>query len=432
MANSGTCVFVWRNQQTAGSANSSIIMLSFGVAVTAAPGVPTLQSLSELARTRGTHGGVAAANRRTTQADTCAALLADVELLRIELNDLQAQLRAAAQSDMTTPTLATSLAASQAAATTVGVRGCMVNGSNSRSNRSIDALAGMAAELGVDGEEQEEAAALWRNRFLRSLLCDGSGIATSSGRRGPAPPGALQTLPQPAKQLQQPGRGGLAVAAGNARSCMRRPVGMWLPDAVWAHVPIPAGGEASAVAAGAGTAAPESQANSLGDRAATSATPWHVLLPSPPPMVTKLATAGVVQCMMAPPALLCSSVQDAVAHSRAQLQLQATAFQLLLEGSLAAPLLPRQRPPSPPGGAQMIVDSRRHQQLHHLHDPYAAEAAALAWERWLAQCRLAHLLLFKGAWNRLCSITEIELEGEPGDEIGEQPPLQSPQPPPQQ
>ena len=40
----------------------------------------------------------------------------------------------------------------------------------------------------------------------------------------------------------------------------------------------------------------------------------------------------------------------------------------------------------------------------------AAQAAALAWERWLAQCRLAHLLLFKGAWNRLCSVVELEEE----------------------
>ncbi|GLI70001.1 hypothetical protein VaNZ11_014735 [Volvox africanus] len=387
-----------------------------------------IQSLSELARTRGTHGGVAGANRRTTQADTCVALLADLELLRIELGDLQAQLRAAVQPDVTTPTLATSRPPPRGAAATVGLSGCVVNGSSS-SSRGIDALAGIAAELEIDDEELEEAAALRRNRFLRSLLCDisGSESASSRGRRGPAAPGFLQKLSQPAKQLQQPARDGLAVAAGEQKFCMRRPVGLWLPDAVWAHVPIPAGGEASAAtagAAGAGYTAPDLQANSLGNSTAIPETPWHVLLPSPPPMVANLAPAGTVHCMMAPPALLCSSVQDAVAHGRAQLQLQATAFQLLLEGSLAAPLLPRQRPPPPPVRVQMTADSRWQQQLHHHSHHRYNEAAALAWERWLAQCRLAHLLLLKGARNRFCSIAELELEGETGDEIGEQPPPQ--------
>ncbi|GIL43945.1 hypothetical protein Vafri_1529 [Volvox africanus] len=395
-----------------------------------------IQSLSELARTRGTHGGVAAANRRTTQADTCAALLADLELLRIELGDLQAQLRAAVQPDVTTPTPVTSQARPQGATATVGLSGCVVNGS-SRSSRSIDALAGIAAELEIDGEELEEAAALWRNRFLRSLLCDnsGSGSTSSKGRRGPAVPGFLQKSSQPAKQLQQPARDGLAVATGDQKFCMRRPVGLWLPDAVWAHVPIPAGGEASAAtagAAGAGSTAPELQANSLGNSTAIPETPWHVLLPSPPPMIAKLAPDGTVRCMMAPPALLCSSAQDAVAHGRAQLQLQATAFQLLLEGSLAAPLLPRQQPPPPSVRVQMTADSRWQQQLHHHSHRRYNEAAALTWERWLAQCRLAHLLLLKGARNRLCSIAELELDGEPGNEIGEQPQLPSPVPPPQQ
>ncbi len=93
----------------------------------------------------------------------------------------------------------------------------------------------------------------------------------------------------------------------------------------------------------------------------------------------------------APPPLLCGSAQEAVAHTRAQLQLQAAVFQLALEGSFAAPLLPAREPQQAANGDGEV-----------------------AWERWLAQCRLAHLLLTKGAWNRLVSVAEVQVEEQEG------------------
>ncbi|GFR39862.1 hypothetical protein Agub_g361, partial [Astrephomene gubernaculifera] len=196
-------------------------------------------------------------------------------------------------------------------------------------------------------------------------------------------------------------------SAGTPNASMPRPLGTWLPDAMW-----------SAATAGAPPAS------------GSTAPPWHVLLPQPPPHPTAApscqphATAGPSAAAaagaprataLAPPALLCCSAQEAVAHGRAQLQLQATLFQLLLEGMWAAPLLPRHRPQLPPPPPQQPP---RHRQGAALTGARGGSSGAggrqgaeeVVWERWLAQCRLAHLLLFKGAWNRLCSVVELQEE----------------------
>ncbi|EFJ43492.1 hypothetical protein VOLCADRAFT_96372 [Volvox carteri f. nagariensis] len=334
-----------------------------------------IQSLSELARSRGTPGGgVAAASRRTAQADTCAALLADVELLRLELDDLQAQLRVIALTGKEAPTPASSTPSAPSpppqplpAAGMYGRVGNSDRDANSDGAASgCDAVAAAAVALEVDGQELEESVVLWRNRFLRALLGGaagaGGGGGSGSGGSGGGPASRRSgSLPGPGAPLYRPlsTPSPLGGPAGDASIRMRRPLGFWLPDAI--------------------------------------------------------------------------SLQEAVAHGRAQLQLQATAFQLLLEGCLAAPLLPRQRPaPPPPLPLAMVpaaaAEREGHHGSHHYHyrqqqhqqHHQQAVAAGLAWERWLAQCRLAHLLLFKGAWNCLCSVVELEVEGEEEEEEEEE------------
>ncbi|GLC66462.1 hypothetical protein PLESTF_000430100 [Pleodorina starrii] len=376
-----------------------------------------LQSLTDLARSRVTPGGVAAANRRASQADTCAALLADVELLRLELDDLQQQLKATASEQQQQQQQQQRLPGPPSTAAAAAAAGmCALVGSSSGAGGGLDgALAGVAAGLGIDREELEEAAALWRNRFLRALLLGDPAGPGHGGRRGqgggPGGPSQRQAV------QQQPGLDGLGTGPS-----MRRPLGFWLPDAMWAHAPLP-GDE---TAASSNSVPPHSPAGLSAGRLAPSAAAgepsWQLLLPHAPAHPNTPLVPAPARRAAAPPALMCASAQDAVAHGRAQLQLQSTVFQLLLEGSLAAPLLPRQRPRQPPPAAADRGWPHHHHHHHH-HRQFQQQqhlAAAVTWERWLAQCRLAHLLLFKGAWNRLCSVVELEEEeveeGQYGDE----------------
>ncbi|GLC46762.1 hypothetical protein PLESTM_001922100 [Pleodorina starrii] len=376
-----------------------------------------IQSLTDLARSRVTPGGVAAANRRASQADTCAALLADVELLRLELDDLQQQLKATASEQQQQQQQQQRLPGPPSTAAAAAAAGmCALVGSSSGAGGGLDgALAGVAAGLGIDREELEEAAALWRNRFLRALLLGDPAGPGHGGRRGqgggPGGPSQRQAV------QQQPGLDGLGTGPS-----MRRPLGFWLPDAMWAHAPLP-GDE---TAASSNSVPPHSPAGLSAGRLAPSAAAgepsWQLLLPHAPAHPNTPLVPAPARRAAAPPALMCASAQDAVAHGRAQLQLQSTVFQLLLEGSLAAPLLPRQRPRQPPPAAADRGWPHHHHHHHH-HRQFQQQqhlAAAVTWERWLAQCRLAHLLLFKGAWNRLCSVVELEEEeveeGQYGDE----------------
>lgn len=128
----------------------------------------------------------------------------------------------------------------------------------------------------------------------------------------------------------------------------------------------------------------------------------------------------------APPPLLCASAADALAHGRAMLQLQATVFQLVLEGVLAAPLLPLPQQAERAVGAQ-VAGLRQQQQLRgkgasarHVQGGGGSGSGGggdPAVDRLLAQCRLAHLLLVKGAWTRLCSVVELD-EQEDGERQG--------------
>ncbi|KAG2449000.1 hypothetical protein HYH02_005754 [Chlamydomonas schloesseri] len=322
------------------------------------------QSLADVQRSRGAGGGVAASNRRAAQADACAALLPEVAQLRAELAKVQGELRGAEER----------LSGLQSRQAQLQQQRGRAGPAGAGSSAAAEAANAALIALGID-DELAEAAALWRNRFLRSMLAEVAAVAAGAGAGGR--PSGGHGVGARGRGGRQPlaaaaaGRGGGGQPADStATMCsMPRPLGMWLPDAMWEL----ATGAALVPASGPGPA-------------------WVALLPphrfgsSAPP----------------PPAVLCGSAQEAVAYGRAQQQLQATVFQLYLEGELAAPLLPRQRPTPPPlqpaGG--------------HGAGQQRASVVELAWERWLAQCRLAHLLLVKGAWNKLCSVVELEEEQE--------------------
>eukprot|EP00198_Chlamydomonas_reinhardtii_P000716 XP_001690051.1 predicted protein [Chlamydomonas reinhardtii] len=338
------------------------------------------QSLTDLQRSRGAGGGVSAANRRAVQAEACAALLPEVEQLRAELAAVQAELAAAEEQ--------LEQLQSQAAQQQRGRVGSAGAGRGALEEAASTAL----AALGVD-YELAEAAALWRNRFLRAMLADAAPVAARAavgagpaGRgAGTAGRGGRQTAAQ-AEAAGQGGRGGLQprdrAATVSNMHLMPRPLGMWLPDAMWALASTAAPDTDLAAASGPGPA-------------------WAVLLPTHKVVGGASHAPGTQAPFPAP--VLCGSAQDAVAYGRAQQQLQATVFQLYLEGELAAPLLPRQRPPPPPLQPARGASSIQQRTV-----------AVVAWERWLAQWRMAHLLLVKGAWNKLCSVVELEEEDEGG------------------
>jgi hypothetical protein len=142
----------------------------------------------------------------------------------------------------------------------------------------------------------------------------------------------------------------------------RQPLGAWLPAHLW---------PALSAAAGLGSAGSPGS----GDP------PWAILLPR------SSAAEGATD--VSQPALACATSAEAVAHGRAVLQLQGTLMQLHVEGTLAAALAPGPRPQRALHGAR-------------------GEGGTASEERWLAQLRLAHLLLVKGGWNRLCSVCEYE------------------------
>ncbi|KXZ44064.1 hypothetical protein GPECTOR_74g678 [Gonium pectorale] len=332
------------------------------------------QSASELAQTRAGGGGTAAAARRSALAEAVVTLAADVEALRGELQDTLQRL-AEAQA-VSRPGTGSEAAAGRHGGRSVGPP----------SGAVAEAAAAEAdAALGID-DELAEAAALWRNRFLRAAL---NAAAPASRNAAPGAPAAGCVA------------AGLHVGARGRRAATRGP-----------H--------------GAGPAA-------VLDRRGRP--PWHILLPphaaepwrQQPLLRHGELTAGTLVRTVgaaAPPPLLCGSAHDAVAHGRAQLQLQATAFQSALESVLAAPLVPRQRPPPPPpqpAGLHAAALHARSGSARLTAERAASEAAATAavWERWLAQCRLAHLLLVKGSWNRLCSVAELEEEpgAAPGGEL---------------
>lgn len=339
-----------------------------------------VQSLTDLQRSRGAGGGVSAANRRAVQAEACAALLPEVEQLRAELAAVQAELAAAEEQ--------LEQLQSQAAQQQRGRVGSAGAGRGALEEAASTAL----AALGVD-YELAEAAALWRNRFLRAMLADAAPVAARAavgagpaGRgAGTAGRGGRQTAAQ-AEAAGQGGRGGLQprdrAATVSNMHLMPRPLGMWLPDAMWALASTAAPDTDLAAASGPGPA-------------------WAVLLPTHKVVGGASHAPGTQAPFPAP--VLCGSAQDAVAYGRAQQQLQATVFQLYLEGELAAPLLPRQRPPPPPLQPARGASSIQQRTV-----------AVVAWERWLAQWRMAHLLLVKGAWNKLCSVVELEEEDEGG------------------
>ncbi|KAG2444721.1 hypothetical protein HXX76_001465 [Chlamydomonas incerta] len=335
------------------------------------------QSLSDLQRSRGAGGGVAAANRRVAQAEACAALLPEVEQLRAELALVQAELVAAEERLLQLQDYARQQQRGR------------VGSSGPRGSAAAEAASAALAALGVD-YELAEAAALWRNRFLRAMLADAAAVAAGAavgagpaghaagagaGGRGGRRPAAAAVAGRGGRGELQPGE---SAAQARTMSAMPRPLGMWLPDAMWALASSVAPDSALAAASSPGPA-------------------WAVLLP-PHNFGGGAAPTSAAQALPPPP-VMCNSAKDAVAYGRAQQQLQATVFQLYLEGELAAPLLPRHRPPPPPlpgAGGPGSVQQR--------------SMAVLVWERWLAQCRLAHLLLVKGAWNKLCSVVELEEE----------------------
>ncbi len=232
---------------------------------------------------------------------------------------------------------------------------------------------------------------------------------------------------------------------------MRMPLGVWLPHSMWAHAPPSAAAcpspsasaddlqlAARALAFVANTRPGPSAQPSAASTPGSQEPPWLWLLPQAHQFQQPggaLATHGVAEGALrlttragaAPPPLLCTSAADALAHGRAVLQLQATVFQLVLEGVLAAPLLPLPQQVERAVGAQ-VAGLRQQQQLggrsgsaRHGHGGAGgggrgAEGVDLGLERLLAQCRLAHLLLVKGAWTRLCSVVEVVLDEQEGDE----------------
>ena len=164
---------------------------------------------------------------------------------------------------------------------------------------------------------------------------------------------------------------------------MLRPLGLWLPHACWAPA-------AAAVREGSGGAV----------AAAAAAPPWLLALPNQP--------------WSAPTRLHCPEIQHALGHSRAQQQLQQCLMQLHLEGVLAAALVPGTAapslPPPPQGGGGALSGGRRDSNPHFGGWEQAEQAAEL--ERHIARCRLAHMFLSKGAWNKRCCVVELlEEEG---------------------
>ena len=272
---------------------------------------------------------------------------------------------------------------------------------------------------GGQREEAVKAAVRWRNRFLRAMVAAAGGRGGSSGPRAPGgPPMAAsqqqRTLRQGAapdpinRSCTPPGsrpgsssRSPTAQASGDpmrgthhrisssplldAPLLMLRPLGLWLPRACWAPA-------AAAVQEGSGA---------VGATATAGATPpWLLALPDWPGS--------------APTRLHCPELQHALGHSRAQQQLQQCLMQLHLEGVLAAALVPGTAPPSlpppPQGGGGALSVGRRDNNPHFGGWERAEQAAKL--ERHIARCRLAHMFLSKGAWNKRCCVVELlEEEG---------------------
>lgn len=151
---------------------------------------------------------------------------------------------------------------------------------------------------------------------------------------------------------------------------MPRPLGFWLADECWQLL--------------------------VGD---TPSAPWQY--------ACSAGAGGDDHAAGAQPVVLCRDVQDALSHNRSQLQLQSYLFQLVLESQVAAPLVPQ----GPFPGADGAKSSAQHSKAAKLKQQADQE-------RFIAMCRLAHMLLIKGAWNQVCSIVQrVEDQGEPWREL---------------
>ena len=210
----------------------------------------------------------------------------------------------------------------------------------------------------------------WRNRCLRAMMAQR--VSSFPPRQGSGSRG-LSAPPS----CDHSGRGSLAPQEdlGSAREpFLDRPLGLWLPDVCWRGLPDSC-----------------SQALS-GD---PDAPWWTLLLP-----------LGACRGAVSPPHLHCLDVHQALAHGRAQQQLQHCLLQLHLEGRLAAPLVP---PPAHDQHQHHHNTRQGRQQSRPVSGIGALEGAEdeSRLDRHIAGCRLAHLFLTTGAWNKRCCTVQL-------------------------
>lgn len=331
-----------------------------------------LQALKELALQGRTSSGVSV---------TCIAqLMSDLQALKAQLR----QALAAA-------------AASQPSSAREGGRG-----------------GGGGAQGGSAGAQEDqgrtEAAARWRNRFLRTLIAEGGGRGGGGAARGSRPsphrPGSASGSASGSRAANQGsgggGDGGSKRGQGRASSpLMPRPLGVWLPDECWSLVQVPSPSTAPS--------------HSMHGQPQQPQPPWFVLQPQQ--VAAAGGRAGALHRGQQPLVLHAASVKEAVSHARSQSQLQFHLLQLWLESQLASALIPSRPVPgcnatqvsSRPGSGKLPGSSsqgyggamggygRSQQQQGEL----SVEA-----QRHLARCRLAHVMVYKNAWNKVCCIVE--------------------------
>ena len=282
-------------------------------------------------------------------------LLQDLRVARMQLSEEMDRLRAASEGGtMDLEGMAQS-------------RGVIHGGPSSRPTAASSNHTGQQAA-------SVEAAMRWRNRCLRAMMAQHVSSfppRQGSGSRGlSAPPSGDHS-----------GRGSLAPQEdpGSSREpFLDKPLGLWLPDVCWRELP-------------------DSYSQALsGD---PDAPWWTLLLP-----------LGACRAAVSPPRLHCLDVHQALAHGRAQQQLQHCLLQLHLEGRLAAPLVP------PPAHTPSTDYQRHHntrqgrQQSRPVSGIGALEGASedeSRLDRHIAGCRLAHLFLTTGAWNKRCCTVQL-------------------------
>ncbi|MEW5302714.1 MAG: hypothetical protein WDW36_005468 [Sanguina aurantia] len=285
------------------------------------------------------------------------------------------------------------------------------------------ACSGAAADA-----DELKAAERWRNRFLRML-------AGGAGHAGTRSSDASGTAPFPTPML--------------------RPVGLWLPDACWAAL--------TQLPSQEPTPSPQAANTRTASRSSPLQRTWQQALPradthtrdSADPDtgaegtgVSPVPGAGAGAGSAAQPltyaqVLRCgASAASAAAHARSQLQLQWHLCQLAWEGGPASRLVPThtdcsrlqdshmlrrhrlnadQDAGTQPGSRSGIRSETRseaspglsagsgfQQRQRQRREGGGVEErdGSLREERWLARCRMAHMLLVKGAWNRHCCVSQ--------------------------